>query len=108
MIREFDSMHADLLTLVPKLRYPLPDNESGRALGILSSTIFIDAWVLEDTSATHTLFEWQLLLLTGDHIARIGKFLSREHLSEAQARDQKLRQTNKGGVAAPLVRILSV
>jgi len=78
IIREFDHTHANLLSLVPRLRYSMPTDPGHKLL--IDTRVFYNAWILEENS---DIFDWHVLFLTQDMVFRIARFSNKEALSLA-------------------------
>jgi hypothetical protein len=72
VIRNYDIIHANLLLIVPKLRYCLPELP-GEPLK-LDMNFFMDAWVIEEN--TH-VYDWSVLLTTSDQLIKINRYTSK-------------------------------
>lgn len=77
VIRNYDVVHANLLLLVPKLRYRLPEypNEPLE----LDMNFFVDAWILEENTP---MFDWSLLITTTDQLIRINRYNSEQAMKQ--------------------------
>ena len=71
VIRNYDLDHAELLIIMPKLKYRLveiPDQPL-----TIDMSNFIDAWIIE--KGTHTV-DWSILITTSDQLIKINKYAS--------------------------------
>lgn len=77
VIRNYDFVHANLLLILPQLRYRLP--ELPDELLSLDLTCFCDAWILEEQTLN---FEWSVLLVTRDQAIKLARFYNKQSLKE--------------------------
>ena len=69
IIREFDIVHANMLQIMPRLRYRLPEHPD--ELFQINTTIFHNAWILEEGTE---FYEWSVLMLTNEKIVRVVRY----------------------------------
>ena len=100
IIRNYDIVHANLLLLVPKLRYRIP--EMPEELLHLDMSEFFDAWILEEKSAT---YEWSVLIITKEQLIRIVRFTNHGVMRAEAMENSQLREIFDG---QKLIQIYSV
>lgn len=82
VIRNYDIVHANLILIIPKLKYCLPELPE-EPLHI-DMRYFLDAWVLVENTR---MYDWSVLLTTGDQLIRINRYSSK------RAKQQDMEQT---------------
>ena len=86
MIRNYDIVHANLLLIIPKLSYCLPELPEQPLK--LDMNFFIDAWILEE--GTH-MYDWSVLVTTSDQLIKINKYTSVQAKRQDIEENERLR-----------------
>ena len=99
IIMEYDNSHANLLSIVPKLRYRPAENP--QLLQQVDCTFFYNAWIIEERQGS---LDWSVLFLTHECLCKIVRFNLQSSLRQAQ-QDRLVRDRI---VEGSLVQIISV
>jgi len=78
IIMDYDTTHANLLSIVPQLRYK---NSGDPRLHQLNCKYFDNAWIIEEREGS---LDWSVLFLSHESLCKIVRFSYSQALRQAQ------------------------